>query len=910
MKKILTCFSSLIIFSITTQAQLCQVTASASVNVVCLGNPVTISATAMATLPANQFFDFNQNQLPQGWSTTGGTNYGNNICGSSPDGTPYFWASTVTSGVPQIVTADFDVCSGGYLEFEMRYAVQAGPSPCEGPDERDEGISLEYSLNGGGTWVEFRYFQPDGQIINANPGGNNVVANGATPFTVWAVYNIPIPAAAISASTRFRWVQRFSSGGCCDNWGLDNIGVYAGPCLTTDLVWSNGMSGVGSFTFTPTADTCFIANLYDDNNNFLCNDTVCITVAPHYASSFNQTICSGQTYMFGPTSSTLLPYTSSGSYPATFTAVTGCDSVVTLNLTVQPPIISNTTASVCFGDSYTLGANTYNATGIYTDTLSTVSGCDSTVTLNLTVKPQLLSTINAAICNGDSYTLGPQTFNTAGQHQVVFTASDGCDSTVTLNLTVNPTYTGTFDTSLCAGVSFTFGGHVFTGAGSYPVMFNTVAGCDSLITLGITIMPAPVPDAGNDITLCSGQTGVLGGPPAANTTYVWTGGGGLSDNTVSGPIVSVTSLVPQVITYVVTGHYQGCVASDSVDVTIVPYPVVNLQPVAPQCYQGNLYDFDPGNGFLPSATFNWNFTNAVPSGGVVQNPTGIHFNSSGTHQAVVQVSNGACATSDTMDVLVYAEPQAALQPQPANGCVPLTVQFQNNSTPAGAVTSFWSFGNGQNSASTAPSTVYNQPGNYDVLLVVTSAEGCIDSVYHPQLITAYPLPEAGFTPNPFTVYQDDASITVNDNSVGASTWAYDVSSGGFYATPTFGHQFYDTGYHYIHQVVTTAYGCTDEHTEMIHVKPASTIFVPNAFTPNNDGVNTFFTAIGNTVRDFHLLVFDRWGGKVFESRDINEGWDGTIRGKPIKQDVYVYRISYVNHRGDTKELLGHVVLIR
>eukprot|EP01034_Spumella_vulgaris_P018767 gene18767-23988_t len=121
MKRIFTCFSLIIITISTAKSQNCQVTASASTNPVCIGTSVTISATASASLPANQFFNFNQNQLPQGWSTTGGTNYSSNICGSSPDNTPYFWASTST-GVPQIVTADFDVCSGGHLEFQMRYA--------------------------------------------------------------------------------------------------------------------------------------------------------------------------------------------------------------------------------------------------------------------------------------------------------------------------------------------------------------------------------------------------------------------------------------------------------------------------------------------------------------------------------------------------------------------------------------------------------------------------------------------------------------------------------------------------------------------------------------------------------------------------------------------------------------------
>ena len=963
MRQILTCFLSLIITTTAANAQICQVTASASTSAVCLGNPVTISATATATLPANQFFDFNQNQLPQGWSTTGGTNYSSNICGSSPDGTPYFWASTA-SGVPQIVTADFDVCSGGYLEFELRYAIQAGASPCEGPDEVDEGISLEYSLNGGATWVEFLYYRPDGVTLPANPGSSGAIAVSAgqtTSLTSWATYNVPIPAAAISSSTRFRWVQRFSSGGCCDNWGLDNIGVIAGPCLTTNLVWSNGMSGVGSFTFTPTADTCFTANLYDDNNNFLCSDDVCITVNPLFASSFDTTICQGQTVMFGPTSSALLPYTTSGSYPATFTAITGCDSVVTMNLTVTapthdtvdvticsgatymlggvpyttpgtftdtlssmagcdsvvtinllvtPPIQDTIDVTVCYGDSYTLGGTSYAATGTYTDTLSTAAGCDSVVTLNLTVKPQITATVNTSICQGDTYTLGTQSITTAGNYQEVFTAADGCDSTVTLNLGINPVYVGNFDTALCAGVTYTYGGHVFSGAGSYPVHFQTVHGCDSNMTLTITIMPAPVPDAGPDLVLCSDEVGNLGGAAIPGASYTWTGGADLSDDTIAAPTVSVHSLVPVTNTYVVTAFYQGCVASDSVNVAIVPYPVVNLQAVAPQCFEGNVFAFTAGQAFLPGAVYDWDIPGAVPSSGVTQEVSGVWFTTPGTHQTVLTVSHGTCTSSDTLDVTVNDEPQASMQALPVNGCIPLLVQLQNTSVPA-TVSSIWNFGNGQTSTNTSPSVTYTQAGSYDVLLVVVSPEGCVDSASYPQAVTAYPLPEAGFLAHPAEVFQDDGFVFVTDNSVGATTWSYTVSNGSEYATPGFTNHFYDTGYYYIHQVVTNQYGCTDEHEQSVHVAPATSFYIPNAFTPGNtDGINSYFGAYGNYVDNFHMIIFDRWGMKVFESRDMEERWDGTIKGKIIKQDVYVYKITYLDHHAIEQELHGHVTLIR
>lgn len=1244
MKKVLALFTFITTVLTTVYSQNCQVVASGSAPMVCQGSPVTISATATASYPSNQFFNFNQSAVPPGWSTTGGTNYSSSTCGTSPDGTPYFWASTVTSGLPQIVTDDFDICSGGTLQFQMKYAVQAGGSPCEGPDEQDEGVSIQYSLNGGATWVEFIYYRPDGVVLTANPGGNTSIASGTTPFTSWQTFNVPIPAAAISNSTRFRWIQTQSSGGCCDNWGLDNIGILAGPCLTTDLGWSNGMTGVSNFTFIPTADTCFTATLYDNNNNFLCaSNLICVQVSPNFTNSFNATICNGDTYYWGA-GSALLPYTTSGNYPATFTTINGCDSTVTLNLTVAPVYTGSVNATICSGQSYSFGGNNYLVAGNYPITFQTISGCDSTVTLHLTVNPtptvnaipnqsicngdasipinfsgnvpgatynwvnsnasiglaasginniptftginlgsvpvtstititpsannctglpittnitvnptfvgnpvditicdgdtytfggqsfsiagsypttfntvygcdslvtlnlsvnptytgtengticngesyqfggqgytvagnypvtfqtingcdstvtlnltvNPIPTINAvanqslcngeftasiqftgnvngtsydwvndntsiglgasgngdigsfaannsgtssvistitvtptanncvglpmstsitvhptfigspvdvSICDGDTYTFGGQNFSLAGNYPVTFNTVNGCDSVVTLNLTVNPvftgsengvicdddvyvfggqnynvtgnypvtfqtvngcdstvtlnlivhpTYSGIKDTSFCDGYVYSYGGHTFNVAGSFPVLFQTIEGCDSLITLNITIIPAPAPFAGNDIILCSGEIGNLGGPALPNTSYTWSGGLGLSDYNISDPTVSIVTSTLINNTYVVQTNFVGCERMDTVDVQIIPFPVINFAPTPPQCLDGNQFNFSAGNSFLPGANFVWSFNQGNPSNAYLQNVNGVHFLSAGPHQVTVTVAHGLCSSSDTTEIIVHPEPQASFSALPTSGCIPLLVQFQNNSQPVD-VSSQWFFGNGQTSQANAPSATYTTVGTFDVTLIVSTSDGCIDSAVSNSMITTYPLPVAGFYTHPQPIYQDDPYVQVSDNSTDAVSWQYSISSGGSYTSPSFNHHLYDTGYHSITQVVSNQFGCSDQITQDVHVLPATTMFVPNAFTPNNDDVNTFFGAYGNSVREFHILIYDRWGMKLFESRDIHQQWDGKLKGEVIKQDLYVYKITYLDHRGRTIEMHGHVTLIR
>ncbi|MCG9912335.1 MAG: choice-of-anchor L domain-containing protein, partial [Flavobacteriales bacterium] len=153
----------------------------------------------------------------------------------------------------------------------------------------------------------------------------------------------------------------------------------------------------------------------------------------------NESICDGESFTFGGTA-----YTTSGNYPFTFNTINGCDSTVTLNLTVNPVYNGGIQAeSICSGESFTFGGNAYNQEGSYSHTFQSIYGCDSTVTLELTVNNVYDDILeNAVICDGESYTFGGTAYTVAGYYTHTFATIFGCDSTVTLNLTVNPVYSG------------------------------------------------------------------------------------------------------------------------------------------------------------------------------------------------------------------------------------------------------------------------------------------------------------------------------------------------------------------------------------------------------------------------------------------------------------------------------------
>lgn len=264
---------------------------------VCPGDSVLISANA----PDSLSYQFNDGLLPPGWSATGGSQF-SQPCGLGIDGTPYYWASTAGATAPQIVTADLNVACGGFIYFDMVYAVQGGGAPCEGPDLANEGVEVQFSVNNG-PWIAITYFSPGGFQLAQNPGGGGGVAAGPTPYTTWNSFIVPIPAIALSPSTKFRWFQEFSSGTCCDNWGIDNMYVDADVCDIGFIDWnSDGVADSSSFWYTPpvASDTFFIADVYDTNGVYNCtSDTVFIST---YTNSMTYDLAD-TLYAFCPTDS-------------------------------------------------------------------------------------------------------------------------------------------------------------------------------------------------------------------------------------------------------------------------------------------------------------------------------------------------------------------------------------------------------------------------------------------------------------------------------------------------------------------------------------------------------------------------------------------------------------------------------
>ena len=112
------------------------------------------------------------------------------------------------------------------------------------------------------------------------------------------------------------------------------------------------------------------------------------------------------------------------------------------------------------------------------------------------------------------------------------------------------------------------------------------------------------------------------------------------------------------------------------------------------------------------------------------------------------------------------------------------------------------------------------------------------------------------------------------------------------------------------QMVSNSYGCNDSIIKVVIIKPAYTIYIPNAFTPNSDGLNDGFKAEGVGIAQFKLQVFDRWGKLIFESPDNSKGWDGKFNNVDIQEGVYAWKVAFVTRFGELGTQAGSVMVIR
>lgn len=222
-----------------------------------------------------------------------------------------------------------------------------------------------------------------------------------------------------------------------------------------------------------------------------------------FTTNLTETICEGASYLFNN-----LTLNNTGTYAVNLISDNGCDSMVTLNLTVGTTQNTALQETICNGETKVFNNQVLNTSGIYFDTLSTVHGCDSFIALNLTVLPDFEDVTEQVICAGDTLNFFNFVLTTTNSYMVILQTETGCDSVVIMNLLVLGDLESTVESTICATENLNFGNQLLTDAGTYMETFTSDRGCDSLVTLNLSVVAAK--ESTMDSTICAGESMLFG----------------------------------------------------------------------------------------------------------------------------------------------------------------------------------------------------------------------------------------------------------------------------------------------------------------------------------------------------------------------------------------------------------------
>ncbi|MCB0763943.1 MAG: gliding motility-associated C-terminal domain-containing protein, partial [Flavobacteriales bacterium] len=362
-----------------------------------------------------------------------------------------------------------------------------------------------------------------------------------------------------------------------------------------------------------------------------------------------------------------------------------------------------------------------------------------------------------------------------------------------------------------------------------------------------------------------------------------------------------------------TGN-MGCPAhADTMTVSLQPIPTVNAGVDLSTCDASAPVDLS--GSFTGAAGVQWSTNGAgvfLPSNTAANasyQPGATDEQLGTVRMTLTTTGNGVCAAvSDTL-MLSFVNPLQA-DFSWSNACAGSQTLFTSTSTTTGApiIGWNWSFGNNTTGSGPQTSTSFDTQGQYLATLTVFAQNGCSSTVT--RTIDVLNAPVAGFSisGDPFT----DLPIAFSDSSSGATNWHYDFGdgNGAIVAEPV--HQYTEGGQYIIVQTVTNAAGCADQDSLLISigVKDILPPKLPNAFSPNGDGVNDVFYVRGGPFETMHLRIFNSWGEMVFETEDPLAGWDGTHKGVPEINGVYVYTVVAVSTDGLEHDRSGKVTLMR
>jgi len=737
----------------------------------------------------------------------------------------------------------------------------------------------------------------DNVVLSANPSASYLWTNGATTQNISVnsagVYNVTITttdgctasavAVPVVVSNPTASITPLSSTTICPG---DNVTLQANSGIT--YLWSNGattqsinVSSAGNFTVIVTnVDNCSATSL--PQSVVVSNPIASITpLGP-------TTFCDGQSVQLNANSGTSYTWsngstlqsinvTNAGTYTVTVTNADGCTAVSSnVNIIVNTAVANITLTGnsvLCPGDVSTLSANAGSAylwsTGASTQNIQVNNSGNYSVTVtNMNGCTAIASPVQITVSNPSAIITPLSSTTICPGFAVVLQANLGTsylwsNGSTTQSISVN-------------------------NNGTFTVSVTNADGCvetSAPVSVQVSIPVANITPAG-PTTFCDGDNVVL--TANAGVGYHWSNG-----------LTTQSITVSQAGTYtVVVTDANGCSETSTPTLINVLYATAAISAGGPT-------DFCDGGSVALSAN---NGLAYLWSNGLTTQT--INTSSQSNYTVIVTNLNGCTAISSPIPVIVHPYPIVDFASDTSLICETLKVKFTNKSQTEPNSFYAWTFGDGGISNLIHPSHIYALPGTYTVSLTVISPFGCKSSDSSDVTVVYYPPPVADFRIDPKEAPVFNSKITFKNLSQNMASAIWSFGDGTTSDEMDVVHYYDEPGKYIVTLTIYSPAGCIDRKSEEVYIFP---FFIPNAFTPNNDGRNdVFFDGVPPMdIQAYEMIIFNRWGEKVYSSNDYRFVWDGSFQNqKDAPSGTYVYLINVVTHNGKEHNFRGSVNLIR
>ena len=692
----------------------------------------------------------------------------------------------------------------------------------------------------------------------------------------------------------------------------------------------------GTYTVTLAAKDAGTCNLLDTAIAIITVNSLPTVTAT------SSTICVGATATLTAGGATTYTWSSGNTTtfitqtPATTTQYTvigtknGCNDTAITGIKVNPlPTVTVNSTTICTGATTTLtasGTPTYSwNTGDTTSSIIqsplvathyTVTGTDTNTCTNkaiaiVTINPlPVIMVNNPSICIGNTATLtagnaSTYTWSTGATTASIFdtpsietnytvTATDinGCVNSKTTTVTVNPlpVISANNDT-ICSGNNA-----LLTATGAFAYVWNTgnnstsitpapmlttnytvtgtdVHGCINTATTSVYVNISPTVTV-NNLSICKGDTAILVAGGAL--TYTWNTGN-LTATITPHPLLTTT--------YSVTGSSAVCTGSAISTVTVL----INNTHITTNGILGLCAgDSVKISTTTPYTNYTWNNGQHTPSIEVTH--AGIYF--------VHTTDQNGCKGLDS--IKIFEDSPVGFLSHDSTICNGNKVQLQ---AALGNYTYLWAPSNSLNNP-----TIYNpiaHPTSTTTYTVTVTNGVCTNT----NTVTVFvkPTPQISVIPKHSLVTQGE-SILLHATSSDSCYWSPADYLNCTNCNTTTSIPDADVTYTI---TTTNSEGCSISTTATVQVQIEYTFYIPNTFTPNRDELNEIFKPVATHIHNFKMDVFDRWGLLIFETTDLDHGWDGTYKGGKCQEDVYVYKIEFTDDPSNRQHSdAGQVTLIR